>query len=113
MNSETFKKLLIGLKEALLQEQETGEAAEQTVELDQARVGRLSRMDAMQAQAMSVATGQRRRERLRQIDAALRRIADEQYGYCGQCGDEIAPERLKFDPAVLLCINCAAKQESS
>ncbi len=34
---------------------ETGQQAEEViVELDQARVGRLSRMDAMQAQAMSV-----------------------------------------------------------
>ena len=39
---------------------ETGDAAAKPVELDQTRVGRLSRMDAMQAQAMSIETKRRR-----------------------------------------------------
>ena len=56
-----YTKKLLGLKKSLLKAEETGEEAEQTVELDQTRVGRLSRMDAMQAQAMSKETGRRRR----------------------------------------------------
>ena len=57
---QRFKSLLLELKAELLKAGETGQQAEEVVELDQARVGRLSRMDAMQAQAMSVETGRRR-----------------------------------------------------
>jgi DnaK suppressor protein len=107
-----YRKKLLSLKEALLQAQETGEEAEQTVELDQSRVGRLSRMDAMQAQAMSIETGRRRRLKLLQIDAALERIEADEFGYCQECGEDIAPARLEVDPTVLLCINCASARES-
>jgi DnaK suppressor protein len=110
MNIEKHKTALLDLKQSLLQAQETGDQAEQTVELDQARVGRLSRMDAMQAQAMSKETG--RRQKLLQIEAALKRLENDDYGYCQECGDEIAPARLAVDPTVLLCIRCAEASET-
>jgi DnaK suppressor protein len=111
MNKNQQRKNLLALKQSLLKAQETGDQAEQTVELDQTRVGRLSRMDAMQAQAMSKETGRRRRQKLLQIEAALRRIDSEDYGFCQECGEEIAPARLEFDPTVLLCIDCASAKE--
>ncbi len=106
-----YKEKLLALKQSLLKAQETGDQAEQTVELDQACVGRLSRMDAMQAQAMSIETGRRRREKLRQIEEALQRIEADEYGYCQECGEDIAAARLDFDPAALLCIQCASARE--
>jgi len=112
MSKTDHKKALIDLREALLKAEETGEQAEQTVELDQTRVGRLSRMDALQAQAMSKETGRRRRQKLLQIEAALRRLENDEYGYCRECGDEIAAARLKVDPTVILCIRCAEANES-
>jgi len=111
MNKNQQRKTLLALKQTLLQAQETGDQAEQTVELDQSRVGRLSRMDAMQAQAMSKETGRRRRQKLIQIEAALRRLEGDDYGFCQDCGEEIAPARLEVDPAVLLCIDCASARE--
>ena len=51
-----------------------------TVELDQQSVGRLSRMDALQVQAMAKAVEARRQGRLRRIEASLRRLADGDYG---------------------------------
>ena len=108
---DTYKELLLALKQTLLKAQETGDQAEQTVELDQTRVGRLSRMDAMQAQAMSKETGRRRRQKLLQIEAALKRIDEEDFGYCQECGEDIAPARLDVDPTVLLCITCASARE--
>lgn len=77
------------------------------VELDQARVGRLSRIDALQQQEMAKASEQHRLRELARIDAALRRIADGAYGYCIECDEEIAPKRLEADPAAALCIDCA------
>jgi DnaK suppressor protein len=111
MSTKRHKESLLEMKRSLLQAQETGDPAEQTVELDQARVGRLSRMDAMQAQAMSKETGRRRRNTLLQIEAALQRIEKGDYGYCQECGENIAPARLEIDPSALLCIRCASALE--
>lgn len=44
---------------------------------------------------------------LRMIDAALARIAEDAYGYCVKCGEEIAPERLDMLPATPFCRRCA------
>jgi len=78
------------------------------VELDQSRVGRLSRMDALQAQAMQQASDGRRQREIARIDAALARIAAGEYGFCTRCGEEIAAKRLALDLATPLCIDCAA-----
>jgi DnaK suppressor protein len=77
------------------------------VELDQTRVGRLSRMDALQGQAMAQATEVRRQQEIRRIRAALERLAEGEFGACVQCGEEIADKRLELDPAVPTCIDCA------
>lgn len=78
-----------------------------TVELDQQSVGRLSRMDAMQQQAMATATERQRSAELQRITAAFVRIEDGEYGYCERCGEEIADARLAIDPSVVTCIGCA------
>jgi DnaK suppressor protein len=89
----------------------TSRDSSQVVELDQARVGRLSRMDALQAQAMSQATERRREMVLRGITAALARIDNDNYGTCGSCEEPINRKRLEFDPTATLCIDCASKAE--
>ena len=91
----------------------TGDASAAVVELDQSKVGRLSRMDAMQAQSMAKAASQRRETMLLRIAAALERIDDDEYGHCQQCDEPINPKRLEFDPTALLCIDCANEAESS
>jgi len=82
------------------------------VELDQSKVGRLSRMDAMQAQAMAQASVQRRELMLRNIEAALKRLDAGDYGSCRDCEEPINPKRLEFDPTALRCIDCESKRES-
>lgn len=77
------------------------------VQLDQTRVGRLSRMDAMQHQAMAKETDRRRQQQLLAIDRALKRLADGVYGDCLECGEPIAEKRLALDPSTPLCIGCA------
>jgi len=83
--------------------------AADTVDVDQARLGRVSRADAMQDQAMARATKARADERIKRIDAALARIADQTYGECARCGEPIDPRRLEADPAATLCLACAEK----
>ena len=76
------------------------------VELDQQAVGRLSRMDALQVQAMATAADERRKQRLMRIDSALKRLASDGFGECLRCGDDIEEKRLAFDPTVTLCMSC-------
>ncbi len=111
MKQPDYRKLLLEMKAGLLRAQETGDTAERTVELDQTRVGRLSRMDAMQAQAMSVETGRRRRIKLLQIERALQRIDAGEFGDCFDCGEAIAAARLAIDPTTETCIECASRRE--
>jgi len=112
MDPKLFKSLLLEKKTALLEEEEAGKEAAQIVELDQTSVGRVSRMDAMQGQAMAVAANQRRQLELQKIEVALKRIDSEDYGFCLECDEEIAEPRLKLDPATPLCIKCASKSET-
>jgi DnaK suppressor protein len=77
------------------------------VELDQQSVGRLSRMDALQMQAMAKAIEQRRKARVVALEQALRRMADDEYGFCANCGEFIGERRLEIDPATPKCVKCA------
>ena len=77
------------------------------VELDQQVQGRLSRMDAIQVQAMAKATIERRRIEVAQIDAAIGRMEINEYGYCVECGEKIAEKRLRLTPSIARCIECA------
>ena len=76
------------------------------VVLDQTSVGRLSRVDAMQQQAMAQASQGRRRIQLQQCKAALRALEDGDYGYCRKCDEPIGYPRLQANPAALLCVRC-------
>lgn len=79
------------------------------VELDQSSVGRLSRMDALQQQAMATAQARRRAGRLKAIEAALRRIDDDEFGWCQSCGEEIPEGRLDLDPTAARCVDCVGR----
>lgn len=104
---DELKALLLKQQDALIELGQTGAEAAAIVELDQTRVGRLSRMDALQGQAMSQQIERRREIQLHKIASALKRIEHDDYGYCTECGEEIAYRRLVFDPATILCIDCA------
>lgn len=83
------------------------EEASQTVELDQSRQGRLSRMDALQGQQLALETQRRQQRCLLAIDGALNRLKNDEFGYCLQCDEPIALPRLQFDPTVTRCLVCA------
>jgi len=103
-----FRDLLDALRKTLIAQDSIAQDSQKTVALDQQSVGRLSRMDALQQQAMAKATQTRRGQQLSRIDAAFARIQDGEYGYCTNCGDDIPLKRLELDPTVPTCISCAA-----
>jgi DnaK suppressor protein len=85
--------------------------ATDTVELDQARTGRLTRMDALQQQAMAQASNRRAQLEMQRIRGALQRIEAGEYGHCVRCEEPIGAGRLRADPSVTLCIDCADAAE--
>lgn len=92
--------------DALATEEAATKSSRAPVELDQQAVGRLSRMDALQNQAMAEAQSRRRQSERRRIEAALKRLDEGAYGYCLDCGEQIAANRLALDPAIALCADC-------
>ena len=110
--SEKWRDRLLALRAELESIAATGDESAAVVELDQSKVGRLSRMDAMQAQAMAKASSNRRQIMLTKITAALRRLDEDDYGFCRECEQPINPKRLEFDPTVIHCIDCASKEEA-
>lgn len=77
--------------------------------LDQQSVGRISRVDAMQQQAMAQAQERQRVFELVRIEQALKRIEEGEFGWCMDCGEAIAPGRLKIAPSAGLCVRCAGR----
>jgi len=102
-----LRSVLLAERKKMLHDTDLTTSDRQAVELDQSSVGRLSRMDALQIQAMQMETERRRDIELKRIDAALKRMDEGDYGYCTVCDEEIQPERLNMNPAVPTCVNCA------
>jgi len=108
IDQKGLKKRLLAHRQEILDDTRTSEEFRRPVELDQTSVGRLSRMDALQDQAMALETDRRRQVELQLIDAALKRIEDGNYGYCQSCDEDIPEKRLQIDPTASVCIDCAS-----
>lgn len=104
-----FKKFHTALLEELQELNEAdrlGEEGRKTVTLDQQSVGRLSRMDALQSQAMAQAQAARRSQRRAAITKALERMESGDFGLCADCDEPIEEKRLVFDATIQLCLDC-------
>lgn len=55
----------------------------------------------------------RERERMAAEDIrnALARMETGEYGLCEECGEDIAPARLRAQPAATLCVHCKSLRE--
>ena len=105
---DLFRNLLEARRAELLALSNAAKDARKPVELDQQSIGRLSRQDALQQQAMAKAQDARRAGELRRIEAALKRIDEGDYGYCAECGEPIPEKRLTIDLTATRCAGCAA-----
>ena len=111
MDLDKFRNKLIERREELREIIEQNKQSASSVELDQSRVGRLSRMDSMQIQAMAVEIERRNVLELQRIQHAITRVENDDYGYCVECDEPIAEGRLEFDPSATLCVDCASALE--
>ena len=108
MDLKNIKEDLLARRDDLVELAGAAHSAARPVELDQTRVGRISRMDAIQGQAMARETARRRDLEITRIDAALKRVEQDEYGYCLSCGEKIAVKRLALDPMAPICVTCAS-----
>lgn len=84
-----------------------------TVILDQSSVGRLSRMDALQQQAMAAGWKETLLREKRRLEAARVRLGEGAFGVCCRCGEPIPRERLEADLGAPFCADCQAEIEAS
>ena len=108
IDHEIARQRLARRKVELEEMSKLSEEARSTVTLDQQAVGRLSRMDSMQQQAMAEAQERLRQRDLLRIEMAERRINNDDYGYCTECDAEIPDGRLEIDPMAEKCVGCAS-----
>jgi len=106
-----FRLMLIKIRDDLMEAEESSSKDVKTVELDQSRIGRLSRMDQMQNQQMALERQRRRKIQIRKIDAAWQRLENGEFGMCSYCEGGIELERLEFDPTSVLCSECAGIED--
>jgi len=106
---QRLRQQLVAMKQDIQEQEAEFNGDGRPVKLDQTKVGRLSRMDAMQMQQMALEISRRRQQQLVQIDRAQGRIESGEYGYCLSCDEEIDVRRLFVDPTNTLCIKCAEK----
>lgn len=97
---------LVNVKAAIAE----ANSASATVMLDQSSVGRLSRMDAMQQQAIAQGIRERQEMQKAKLEAALARIDSGSFGACCECGEPVEAERLALDPSVVFCLTCQGER---
>ena len=109
---ETFRQRLLTAKasaESLLGRGTAGTP----VEASGPTIGRLSRIDAIQMQAMSKMNRHQLDIRLRQIDAALLVLGQGKYGLCRKCREPMDLDRLEAIPEAPFCLPCQESLEGA
>lgn len=105
---EELAELLAAELRRLERSMDMSEERAQPVMLDQTAVGRLSRMDSLQNQAMAQGLRDREAARYAALVRALERLEEGSYGTCSKCDGEIAYGRLLVIPETDACGDCAA-----
>lgn len=61
--------------------------------------------------SLELRTRDRERKLIRKIEKTLRRLDDDEFGYCESCGSEIGIRRLEARPTADLCVDCKSLEE--
>lgn len=108
---EDFRRRLQAAKEAADALLESSAAGSKPVEASGSTIGRLTRMDAIQVQAMEQMNRRQLEIRRQQVEAALRSFEDGTYGLCRNCRGPIALQRLEALPEAPFCMACQERFE--
>ncbi|MBI2218695.1 MAG: TraR/DksA family transcriptional regulator [Candidatus Rokubacteria bacterium] len=68
-------------------------------------------IQASERREMTYATRELLVDRINRLVAALERLNDGDYGTCVECGERIAPARLRVMPEVATCVRCQDRIE--
>lgn len=72
-------------------------------------IGRLTRMEAINAKAISEVSLSNARNRLTRLKTALARLNnDEDFGVCRECEEPIPAGRIMIMPESVYCVKCAS-----
>ncbi|MGI9425203.1 MAG: TraR/DksA family transcriptional regulator [Hyphomicrobiaceae bacterium] len=107
LEHDWFRSQLLEKQAELASLREMSAQSREAVKLDQSSVGRVSRIDAIQQQELALAAERNRERELQRIKSALLRLDQGDFGYCVTCGEDIAEKRLRVDPAIPTCVDCA------
>ncbi len=70
-------------------------------------IGRVSRMDAINNKSVNEAALLKAENKLKNLQVALTKINDPDFGYCLSCKKEIPLGRILLMPHTVSCVNCA------
>ena len=108
---ESLHEALRELRDRLSETLDGQDDAAKPVELDQTKMGRVSRIDAIQQQEMARSAQSAARRRLALVRQALEAIGKDEYGDCRICEEPIAFRRLQARPESPFCVECQGRRE--
>jgi DnaK suppressor protein len=72
-------------------------------------IGRVSRMDAINNKSVNDATLEKATTKLKNLEIALTKINEPDFGLCRRCHQQIPIGRILLMPQVTICVNCASR----
>jgi DnaK suppressor protein len=106
---EYFRQKLLQWKSDL--QRESGETLQHLQEVSLQEPDIADRASLETDRSLELRTRDRERKLISKIDAALRRIEDESYGYCEETGEPISLRRLEARPIATLSIESQERHE--
>jgi DnaK suppressor protein len=109
MQREYFRQKLLSWKTDLLDE--SNQTLQNMTEESLAQPDLADRATAETDRALELRTRDRYRKLISKIDAALRRLEEDTYGYCEETGEPIALKRLEARPIATLSVEAQERHE--
>ncbi|HKU97165.1 MAG TPA: RNA polymerase-binding protein DksA [Vineibacter sp.] len=109
MQQEYFRQKLISWKTELLEE--SNQTLQNMTEESLAQPDLADRATAETDRALELRTRDRYRKLISKIDAALRRLEEDTYGYCEETGEPISLKRLEARPIATLSVEAQERHE--
>lgn len=83
----------------------------EVIPTDEPQGDTFDRIEATESRELHLLSRERLTERLDRLLEALHRLRDGSYGTCSECGDPIAPRRLRAIPEASMCVRCQERIE--
>ena len=104
-----FERLLQSQRQRLIEE--AGRTVSEMTDKDQSFADPSDRASWESEANRDLRIRDRERKLIDKIKDALKRIEDQTFGECEECGEMISVGRLKVRPVTTLCISCKSEQE--